>query len=109
MSISAILNSSTYASLSGTSSSSEVSQLKAEEKRLEEQLQKLEKSSSSGNAQETQTEERSLEQRISRIEQQIQQAEGNSSSSTIQTASVTQGVANADQSGSSTNLLDTKA
>lgn len=108
MSVSAISNSSAYTSLSGTSTS-EISQLKAEEKRLEEQLEKLEKSSSGGNSQATQTEERSLEQRISRIEQQIQQAKGDSASSTIQTASATQSRENIEQSGSTTNLLDTKA
>lgn len=108
MSISVISGSGIYTTSANRNSSSGISQLKAEEQRLEQELEKLKKSDSGANAQATQQEESSLEQRIADIEQQIRQTESSSSATSSQTGSAASGPA-ANSTAPTTSLLDTKA
>lgn len=62
-----------YRSSAASSDTQKISELKEQEKKLQQELEKLQKSSSGSNSQQTKQQETQLQQKITRIEQQIQQ------------------------------------
>ncbi|TQI65616.1 FlxA-like family protein [Clostridium sp. KNHs216] len=73
MSISAVSGIGSYTATSGTSSQSEISKLRAQEKQLQQELTELDTDSSGQDSNQIQEQKALLQQQISQIQQQIQQ------------------------------------